>query len=365
MAERREETREDRLKKEINAPNSSRVGDDPGDVVVNTIADKKPTTGARSSTTTARDDRPLTQRVEEALGVTDHEHKQMELERTTARDDRSITEKIGDTLTGAKTEVKEAVTPDRPTASTMPPKDVKAAADWDSIRHPGSCGPEGTSDYGTRPISELKPPTEVKDKADLAAVRMMNREKAVPPTTTPTTTGTAAAMGAAAAAGAARTTPSSGERTIRQGAAVDTGVGHPGEVVTPPMVTPPVKTTPPVVTPVRTPPMKPTAAVDQATLEHAHDESVHQDWEQFPQINAPRDVGVPTAEGQADAARIRAGERRSDEAKEPRIDRRGGDYETPAASSANRKGVAEAAKDTARDVKAKARDVKEDVDRRI
>jgi|GEM_PF-1406621 hypothetical protein len=95
-----------------------------------------------------------------------------------------------------------------------------------------------------------------------------------------------------------------GERTTRQGTAIDT------ETMTPRM------------------------AEERARI-HASDRTVHPDWETQPQINAPQDVGIPTAEGQADAARIRAGRRRSDVAEEPRLDRRGGDIEVPAASRAN------------------------------
>jgi hypothetical protein len=60
---------------------------------------------------------------------------------------------------------------------------------------------------------------------------------------------------------------------------------------------------------------------------------------------------VPTPEGQADAARIRAGRRRSDEAEEPRLERRGDEVTVPAASRENLEAM-----------KRKARD--EDVDRR-
>ncbi len=365
MVERREETRDDRLKRSVNAPDKTRVGDEPGYVAVNTLPSKEPMT--------TRDDRPLTQRVEEALGVDDHEHTQIEKNPMDTHDDRSITEKIGDTLTGVKTEAKEMITPDRPARTDptritpvgdrpMAGKDVTPAPDWDSVQHPGGCGPESDTDYGTRPVSELTPPAAVKDKADLAAIRMMERGKADHDRTMAASTMTAAA---GTPGNTARTSPAAGERTTRQGAAVDTGVGHPGESMATPTVTLPLTTATPGVAPVRTTPMSQTPAVDPAGIAHAHDETVHQDWERFPAINAPRDVGIPTAEGQADAARLRAGDRRSDEAKEPRIDRRGGDYEVPAASGANREGVTEAVKDTARDAKAKARDLKEDVDRKI
>jgi hypothetical protein len=145
---------------------------------------------------------------------------------------------------------------------------------------------------------------------------------------------------------AMRTGPAAGERTTRQGAAIDTGTTahHVAEdrpvtgTVLPQGVT-------------TTPPLKPFGTVDEAARRHARDESVHPDWERQPQINAPQDVGVPTPEGQADAARIRAGRRRSDEAEEPRLERRGDEVTVPAASRENLEAM-----------KRKARD--EDVDRR-
>ena len=150
---------------------------------------------------------------------------------------------------------------------------------------------------------------------------------------------------------AMRTEPAAGERTTRQGAAVDTGTTahHVAEdrpatgTVLPQGVT-------------NTTPLKPYGTVDESTRMHARDESVHPDWERQPQINAPQDVGVPTPEGQADAARIRAGRRRSDEAKEPRLERRGDEVSVPVASGARRE---------VKETKEKARDVKEDIDRKI
>lgn len=130
-----------------------------------------------------------------------------------------------------------------------------------------------------------------------------------------------------------------GERTTRQGPAVDTDPARPVVGAGPVYGT-----------------------VDDAARRHARDESVHPDWERQPQVNAPQDVGVSTAEGQADAARIRAGRRGSDEMEEPRLERRGDEVSTPLASSARRdtddRGVVEKMKE-------KARDVKEDIDRTI
>lgn len=153
-----------------------------------------------------------------------------------------------------------------------------------------------------------------------------------------------------------RTGTEAGERTTRQGAAVDDDPTRPvvGErPVTGTVVPPGVGTTSP---------LAPSGTVDDAARRHARDESVHPDWERQPQINAPQDVGVPTAEGQADAARIRAGQRRSDVAEEPRLERRGDEVSTPLASSARRdtddRGTVEKMKD-------KAHDVKEDIDRSI
>ena len=197
--------------------------------------------------------------------------------------------------------------------------------------------------------------------------------------------------GGAMAAGAAatRTEPAAGERTIRQGAAVDV---PPSTTMQTTRITPSPSTTTtketttrvtpaPTVVPVTRVPPETTTPITPVMSErdrmHAEDPSVHPDWETQPQINAPRDVGIPTAEGQADAARIRAGQRRSDVAEEPRLDRRGGDIDVPLASGARRTGtetrddrsVTEKIKDTAVGTKEKtketARDVKEGVDRKI
>ncbi len=315
-------------------------------------------------------------------------------------------------------------------AMTRPGAEGEKRTDWEEIKHPGMV-PCDTDPYGTRPVSELTPPSEITDKADLAAVRMMERDReeqermktgaavtgatmagaagarrededimslateeaaaartakaAKEPTEehkktgaamvgaaaagtavkevreTRTTTETrleseadrerarAAATGAALGAGAAasRAEPAAAERTTRAGAAIDTDTTH--HVVTERPVTGTV--VPPGVT--TTTPLTPYGAVDERTRRHAEDPSVHPDWETQPQINAPRDVGIPTAEGQADAARIRAGRRRSDEAKEPRIERRGDDIDVPAASGARvdtDRGVIGATKDVARDI---------------
>jgi len=405
---------------------------------------------------------------------------------TAPTEGRSITEKVGDTLHEAKEDVKQAITPDKPrdetretvgltqpekdrvriaqkderlvagTTMTRPGVEGEKRADWETIQHPGMV-PRDTDPYGTRPVSELTPPSEITDKADLAAVRMMERDReeqermktgaAVTGATmagaagaqrededimslateeaaaartakaaedpmderkktgaamvgaaaagtaakevreTRTTTETrleseadrerarAAATGAALGAGAAasRTEPAAAERTTRAGAAIDTDTTH--HVVTERPVTGTV--VPPGVT--TTTPLKPYGAVDERTRRHAEDPSVHPDWETQPQINAPRDVGIPTAEGQADAARIRAGRRRSDEAKEPRIERRGDDIDVPAASGARvdtdrgiigatkeaARDVTDATKDTARGVTDATKKAARDVDRKI
>jgi hypothetical protein len=187
----------------------------------------------------------------------------------------------------------------------------------------------------------------------------------------------AAMTGAAMATGAAasRSSPEAGERTTRQGAAIGTE---------PTRITPERPVTGTVVPPgtERVTPMKPYGTLDERARMHAEDPSVHPDWETQPQINAPQDVGIPTAEGQADAARLRAGGRRSDTAKEPRVDRRGGEYDVPLASGArtptdtttkpmgtDNRTMTEKAKDEAHKVKEetkmKATEVKEDVDRKI
>ena len=446
MAETQKE-KEGRLRREAEAKAKARTGGDTSFVAVNTLPRKETATTATGMKETAR------------------------------TEPRSTTEKIGATLHEAKEDVKEALTPDRAETGrpgTIPPparttstatSGTTREADWETIRHPGM-EPCDEDPYGTRPVSELAKPSEVTDKADLAAVRMMEREKAgreqmdrerimttatteaaaaraalaskettlaefeaerermkagageeMAPAGTqgqhwsgepwaknpkvggketaeaeaeaargrmmtgPAVAGAAAMTpaeieaererrmktgavvgGAALAAGAAakRISPEAGERTTRQGAAIDTERPVTGTVA------PPTTTTPP----------RDTRTVDERTRRHAEDPSVHPDWETQPQINAPMDVGIPTAEGQADAARIRAGRRRSDEAEEPRLDRRGGDIETPLASGArvtkttrDDRGTLEKMKDTAvgakEDTKAKMRDIKEDVNRKI
>jgi hypothetical protein len=118
---------------------------------------------------------------------------------------------------------------------------------------------------------------------------------------------------------AMRNEPAAAERTTRAGAAFGT---ERAGIVMPPVIT------------TRTP-LRSSETVTETAVRHARDESVHPDWERQSQINAPQDVGVPTPEGQADAARIREGRRRSDEAEEPRLERRGDEVSTPMASRAN------------------------------
>lgn len=143
---------------------------------------------------------------------------------------------------------------------------------------------------------------------------------------------------------AMRTEPLAGERTTRAGAAI--GTEPAAKRTTAGTVVPPGTET--------ATPLTPYGTVDERSRMHARDETVHPDWERQPQINAPQDVGVPTPEGQADAARIRAGRRRSDEAEEPRLERRGDEVSVPAASRAN-----------VESAKRKASDVEKDVDRKI
>ncbi len=374
---------------------------------------------------------------------------------------------------------------------TVPPSTSKTTTetrdtDWEKIKHPGTM-PVSGDPYGTRPVSELTPPPSVTDKADLAAMRMMEREKAEREKVMTTATmdaaaartammpkesgaereqmkagageemapagtqgqhwrgepwaknpkvggketpeaeaeaargrmmtepgaagavamtpaeieaerertkagaavaGAAVATGAAAkpteseadrdrmktgavvagaalatgAAVASRSSPEAGERTTKAGAA-------PKTELTP---VAPERLVPGVVIPLETAttkPLKPYGTVDERARMHAEDPSVHPDWETQPQINAPRDVGIQTPEGQADAARIAAGRRRSNEAREPRHERRGEDVSVPPASSAKAGGVTGAVKETARDVQVKttetAKEVKKDVERKI
>jgi hypothetical protein len=62
--------------------------------------------------------------------------------------------------------------------------------------------------------------------------------------------------------------------------------------------------------------MPPHGTVTDTAVRHARDQTVHQDWETQPQVNAPREVGIPTPEGQADAARIAAGQGTVEKTKE-------------------------------------------------
>jgi hypothetical protein len=183
--------------------------------------------------------------------------------------------------------------------------------------------------------------------------------------------------GAAVATGAAaKQSESEAERERRMktgavvgGAALATGAAM--KRTEPTRITPERPMTGTVVPPgtTITTPLKPYGTVDERSRMHAEDPSVHPDWETQPQINAPRAVGIQTPEGQADAARIAAGRRRSNEAREPRLERRGEEVSVPPASSARAGGVTGAVKETARDVKEKttetAKEVKEDVDRKI
>jgi hypothetical protein len=309
MVDPKKETKDDRTRRTPDAYDSTRTGDDPSFVAVNTLPTKEAATAAGTRTTG-----------------------------TERRDEKPLTEKVGEKLHDVKEDVKEAVEPDRtaderkgmvlpPRTTTSTTKDV----DWNQIQHPGECGPSCDTDYGTRPVSELTPPPVVQDKADLAAVRMMDRDKEERDRLERQRIA-AAGITTAAATQAAKT---------RTG--TTTGA-------------------------------MPAGTVDERSRTHVEDPSMHPDWEKQPQINAPQDVGIPTAEGQADAARLRAGQRRSDVAQEPRIDRRGGEYDVPAASSARSgtsddRSMTQKARDEAYKAKEKtketARDVKEDVDRKI
>jgi len=384
---------------------------------VNTLPSRKTTTETTTSTERTGD-RPMTERITPGMTGEDRARSRAETEHTTTREDRPMTEKIGEKLHNVKEDVKEKVEPGKTeterTGMGLPPRTTTTKnADWNDIQNPNACGPEGISDYGTRPISGLTPPSTVNDKADLAAQRMLDREKADREKMDRERIMSTATMDAAAARAAmtpketttmketktmketTRTEPMAGERTIRQGAAIGT---EPTRPITPErpvtgVIVPPTTTTKETtrITPVppTTTRVMPTVPTDERSKMHAEDPSVHPDWETQPQINAPRDVGIPTAEGQADAARLRSGERRSDVAKEPRIDRRGGEYDVPVASGARRtdtgttttterrmgtemkddRTMTEKMRDEAHKAKEatkeKARDVKEDVDRKI
>jgi hypothetical protein len=180
-------------------------------------------------------------------------------------------------------------------------------ADWESIQHPGKI-PGSDDPYGTRPVSELTPPQTIADKADIAAIRMMEREKAAREKADREKIMTAAAMGAAATGTAISAKETTAVKPVT-GAVVPPGT----ETVMP---------------------LRPHGTLDGRSRMHAGDQGVHPDWETQPQINAPRDVGIPTTGGQSDAARLSAGRRRSDDSKDAPLDRRGGEFETPMSSGA-------------------------------
>lgn len=421
------------MRREAAARSSTGTGTDPNLGAINTLSEDRTTVSETKITKkTVPDTGSPSERITPGMTAEDRARAAATTAHTAGNDNRSMTEKAGSAWEETKRDVKETIGMNQPeedrtrigqkdermaAGTTMTQPGAKGATrdvDWESIQHPGM-EPCDDNPYATRPVSELTPPTEVRDKADLAATRMLGRDQesmdrerimteATPEaaaaraamasketTMTPSeaerermktgaaATGAALGAGAAAtrteteaererrmktgaamtgavvAAGAAalRTSPEADERTTRTGAALGT------KPVTPVVTERPVTGT--VISPgtERATPMKPYGTVDERSRIHAEDPSVHPDWETQPQINAPRDVGIPTAEGQADATRIRAGQRRSDVAEEPRVDRRGGEYEVPAASAARGATVSGAMKETARDIKETGHEVKE------
>lgn len=257
---------------------------------------------------------------------------------------------------------------------TPGPEKKTSGADWDMIQNPGGCGPGGETDYGTRPVSELKKPTEVTDKADLAATRMLDREKADREKMDREKIMSTATMDAAAmrtgmtskdmpmkdmpSKEMTRTEPVAGERTIRQGAAIGTEPTRPIPVERPMTGT--------VVPPgtERVTPLAPYGTMDERSRMHVEDPSVHPDWKTEPQINAPRDVGIPTPEGQADLHKAEADRMR----RETERDRKAAERRTERDMRTNRgpvQAVKEDLSEAKEATKEKARNVKEDVDRKI
>jgi gas vesicle protein len=375
MADQQKE-KDDRLRR-TNSSREKRTDTDTNFVAVNTLPGERKT-GTPGTTMTSRDDdRPLTKKIGDALTGDDRERT----DRTGMGEDKTLTEKISDTLHEAKEDVKDAVTPGRTdtdrsarderlvggttmTRSDVTPGPTKKAGepDWDAIQHPGGCGPGGETDYGTRPISELTPPSTVTDKADLAAVRMMEKENLGDTDRerimSTATLEAATARNAMAKRDTARTSPTAAERTTRAGAAISTEPAAPlttEKPVTGTRVSPGITTAKP---------LTPYGTVNESTVRHARDETVHEDWERFPQINAPENVGIPTPEGQDDARRIAEGRRRSNEDREPRLDRRGNEISAPAASRANLKTMRDEAKKTGEEIKDKARDTRDAADRK-
>ena len=151
-----------------------------------------------------------------------------------------------------------------------------------------------------------------------------------------------------------RTEPVAGERTIRQGAAIGTEPTRPmpmtGTVVPPGTE--------------RVTPLAPYGTMDERSRMHAEDPSVHPDWKTEPQINAPRDVGIPTPEGQADLQKAEADRMR----RETERDRKAAERRTERDMRTNRGPVQAVKEDLSKATEAtkeKARNVKEDVDRKI
>lgn len=139
---------------------------------------------------------------------------------------------------------------------------------------------------GQKPQEKLTPPMKAKERADLAVVRMMERDRLEREHIMAAATTEVAFT----RAGTTRSDRAAGERTTRQGATVDTPPPHHAasdRPVTGAVVPPGVTTTTP---------LKPYVAVDERVRMHAEDQSVHLDWETHPQINAPRDVGAPNSE---------------------------------------------------------------------
>jgi hypothetical protein len=169
MADPKKETPDERRRRTTEAYDSTRTGNDPSFVAVNTLPTKEATP---------------TERITPGITGEDRARSRAETGHSPAGEEKPPTGRIGEQPQAAKEDVGEKAGPGRaederrgmvlpPRTTTGPERDV----DWDQIQHPGECGPSCDTDYGTRPVSELTPPPVVQDKADLAAVRMMSRDK--------------------------------------------------------------------------------------------------------------------------------------------------------------------------------------------
>jgi hypothetical protein len=98
MADPKKETPDDRRRRTTGAYDSTRTGDDPSFVAVNTLPTKEATP---------------TERITPGVTGEDRARSRAETEHSPASKDKPLTEKVGEKLHDVKEDVKEAVEPDR------------------------------------------------------------------------------------------------------------------------------------------------------------------------------------------------------------------------------------------------------------